>query len=154
MDVRSSFERADGQWASYFRWRIQHAKWVLHIVSIKKLNLQSGNWDFITEKWQDDPDSDLFWSKFKTSTYLYRTVELTFIILARENDESLSANNMAGDINLFLKGRPEDDEFEAEVEIMIAGILWSPELTARGVTFLQNRLTAARGSHWRPSASC
>ncbi|KAJ8589845.1 hypothetical protein M405DRAFT_933225 [Rhizopogon salebrosus TDB-379] len=58
------------------------------------------------KKWQDDPD------------------KLTFIILARENDEDLSANRMVGDINLFLKGQPEDDEFEAEVEIMIAELAY------------------------------
>ncbi|OAX37609.1 hypothetical protein K503DRAFT_693060 [Rhizopogon vinicolor AM-OR11-026] len=58
------------------------------------------------KKWQDDPD------------------KLTFIILARGNDEDLSANRMAGDINLFLKGRPEDDDFEAEVEIMIAELAY------------------------------
>ena len=28
---------------------------------------------------------------------------------------------MIGDANLFLKGTPGEDEFEAEVEIMIAG---------------------------------
>lgn len=68
--------------------------------------------------------------------YLYRAAELTFIILARENDGDLSANHMAGDINLFLKGQPEDDDFEAEVEIMIAGTLLPPDLTADKLTFL------------------
>ena len=28
---------------------------------------------------------------------------------------------MVGDVNLFLKGTTEDEDFEAEVEIMIAG---------------------------------
>lgn len=28
---------------------------------------------------------------------------------------------MVGDVNLFLKGNPSDEDFEAEVEIMIAG---------------------------------
>lgn len=86
--------------------------------------------------------------------YLCRVAELTFIILARENDEDLSANRMAGDISLFLKGRPEDDEFEAEVEIMIAGILFPPCRTAHRLIFCQNQLTVARGSHWRLFASC
>ncbi|OJA11139.1 hypothetical protein AZE42_02385 [Rhizopogon vesiculosus] len=54
----------------------------------------------------------------------YDMQKLTFIILARENDEDLSANRMAGDINLFLKGRPQDDDFEAEVEIMIAELAY------------------------------
>jgi hypothetical protein len=86
--------------------------------------------------------------------YLCRLTELTFIILARENDEDLSANRMVGDINLFLKGRSEDDEFEAEVEIMIAGILLPPGLVAHRLTFCQTWLTVARGSHSRPFASC
>jgi hypothetical protein len=61
---------------------------------------------------------------------------------------------MVGDINLFLKGQPEDDEFEAEVEIMIAGILLSPGLVAYRLTFCQNWLTVARGLHSRLFASC
>lgn len=28
---------------------------------------------------------------------------------------------MVGDVNLFLKGTPADEDFEVEVEIMIAG---------------------------------
>jgi hypothetical protein len=28
---------------------------------------------------------------------------------------------MIGDVNLFLKGSPEDEDFEVEAEIMIAG---------------------------------
>ena len=60
--------------------------------------------------------------------------ELTFIILA--NEPRLSAKDtagrvdidwlkslpMVGDVNLFLKGDPSDEDFEAEVEIMIAGV--------------------------------
>lgn len=30
---------------------------------------------------------------------------------------------MIGDVNLFLKGLPDEEDFEAEVEIMIAGML-------------------------------
>jgi hypothetical protein len=29
---------------------------------------------------------------------------------------------MVGDVNLFLKGSPEDADFEAEVEVMVAGL--------------------------------
>ena len=59
--------------------------------------------------------------------------ELTFIILANETPMSskgttedidtdwLNKLPMVGDVNLFLKGDPSDDDFEAEVEIMIAG---------------------------------
>ncbi len=67
--------------------------------------------------------------------------ELTFIILARTDvttdirncdewspsDESMPSREeidsfpMIGDVNLFLKGMPSDEDFEAEVEIMIAG---------------------------------
>ena len=73
--------------------------------------------------------------------------ELTFIILARTDyidPKDISQLPMVGDVNLFLKGTPphlrdpstlkvnqsiyededkvEDDEFEAELEIMIAGM--------------------------------
>lgn len=36
-------------------------------------------------------------------------------------DEALRALPMAGDVNLFFKGKQEDEDFEVEVEIMIAG---------------------------------
>jgi len=29
---------------------------------------------------------------------------------------------MVGDVNLFFKGRPDDEDFEVEVEVMIAGL--------------------------------
>ena len=57
-------------------------------------------------------------------------VELTFIILANEpainattciDSDRLKTLPMVGDVNLFLKGDPSDEDFEAEVEIMIAG---------------------------------
>lgn len=61
-------------------------------------------------------------------------VELTFIICARDPSAHGPAETnpptaelrsdsltMIGDVNLFLKGVPEDPEFEVEVEIMIAG---------------------------------
>ena len=37
--------------------------------------------------------------------------------------EHLKVLPMVGDVNLFLKGVPGEDDFEAEVEIMIAGVL-------------------------------
>jgi hypothetical protein len=33
---------------------------------------------------------------------------------------------MIGDVNLFLKGSSKDEDFEIEVEIMIAGVYISP----------------------------
>ena len=71
-------------------------------------------------------------------------IELTFIILSGRpsaeplTDEHITKLPMVGDVNLFLKGTPphlrathahviprnadeDDDEFEAELEIMIAG---------------------------------
>lgn len=69
-----------------------------------------------TEKWQFDQD------------------KLTFIILARGStqlpsqifpeDPRLAILPMVGDVNIFLHGTSEHDpDFEAEVEIMIAGML-------------------------------
>jgi hypothetical protein len=60
---------------------------------------------------------------------MWGNTELTFIILARDPQDDrdpLSVNTimklpMIGDVNLFLKGDPADEDFEAEVEIMIAG---------------------------------
>ncbi|VDC03221.1 unnamed protein product [Peniophora sp. CBMAI 1063] len=53
--------------------------------------------------------------------------KLTFIILARLppdegelSDAALRALPMVGDVNLFFKGKEGDEEFEVEVEVMIA----------------------------------
>ncbi|KAH7884607.1 GNAT domain-containing protein [Phlebopus sp. FC_14] len=54
------------------------------------------------KRWREDPD------------------KLTFIILASEGEGDVPALPMAGDVNLFLKGSPDDEDFEAEAEIMIA----------------------------------
>jgi len=48
---------------------------------------------------------------------------LTFIILALQKEGDITSLPMVGDVNLFLKGHPEDEDFEAEAEIMIAGRL-------------------------------
>jgi len=55
--------------------------------------------------------------------------EVTFIVLTRlpRDESSLSDNElkalpMVGDFNLFFKGRLDDEEFEVEVEVMIAGL--------------------------------
>lgn len=47
-------------------------------------------------------------------------IELTFIILAGEGD--IASLPMVGDVNVFLKGDPNDEDFEAEVGVMIAGM--------------------------------
>ncbi|TFY60381.1 hypothetical protein EVJ58_g5179 [Rhodofomes roseus] len=83
--------------------------------------------------------------------------KLTFIILAREPSTSQSSSTsepnsatdaswltdlpMIGDVNLFLKGDPTDEDFEAEVEIMIA----EPAYRRRGLahTVLQLFLSYA-----------
>jgi hypothetical protein len=55
-------------------------------------------------------------------------VELTFIILARSNmdenvtPDTIGALQMVGDVNLFFKGSKEDDDFEVEAEVMVAGV--------------------------------
>lgn len=46
--------------------------------------------------------------------------ELTFIILAN-GEGDIASLPMVGDVNIFLKGDPDDEDFEAEVGIMIAG---------------------------------
>ncbi|KIJ66750.1 hypothetical protein HYDPIDRAFT_85456 [Hydnomerulius pinastri MD-312] len=45
--------------------------------------------------------------------------KLTFIILANGKGD-ISSLPMVGDVNLFLKGLPGDEDFEAEVGVMIA----------------------------------
>ncbi|EPS95687.1 hypothetical protein FOMPIDRAFT_1131879 [Fomitopsis schrenkii] len=94
------------------------------------------------QKWREDED------------------KLTFIVLA--NEARLSADDatdstesdwlktlpMVGDVNLFLKGNPSDEDFEAEVEIMIA----EPAYRRRGLAhtvlqlFLSYATSAAKAS--------
>ncbi|TBU22212.1 GNAT domain-containing protein [Dichomitus squalens] len=73
-------------------------------------------------KWQEDED------------------KLTFILLsgmsfdAKEDDQKVTPGRleglpMIGDVNLFLKGAPDEEDFEVEVEIMIA----EPAYRRRGV---------------------
>ncbi len=55
-----------------------------------------------------------------------RCTELTFIVCHRESETTEVGSEdppltMIGDINLFLKGSPNEEDFEVEVEIMIAG---------------------------------
>lgn len=75
---------------------------------------------------------------------------------------------MMGDVNLFLKGLPDEEDFEAEVEIMIAGMLrrssavcfhafdaltselWTLTLVVLSPVLLQNLPIAARGLRIRP----
>ena len=38
-----------------------------------------------------------------------------------EEEVTFGSLTMIGDVNLFLKGVPSDDDFEVEAEIMIAG---------------------------------
>ena len=50
---------------------------------------------------------------------------MTFIIAAKEEgwaeNKICDVTTMVGDVNLFFKGSPEDENYEVEVEIMIAG---------------------------------
>ncbi|KAI0070005.1 acyl-CoA N-acyltransferase [Panus rudis PR-1116 ss-1] len=69
-------------------------------------------------KWQEDED------------------KLTFIVCIRDTTSGASVSRsfdpanlqMIGDVNLFLKGVPADEDFEAEVEIMIA----EPDFRGKG----------------------
>jgi GNAT superfamily N-acetyltransferase len=45
--------------------------------------------------------------------------------------QSVLALPMVGDVNLFLKGNPSDEDFEAEAEIMIAGLCLQPQNISR-----------------------
>lgn len=62
-------------------------------------------------------------------------VELTFIILANGEDDVTSLP-MVGDVNIFLKGDPSDEDFEAEVGVMIAGMFRIDLRVIRQVTFI------------------
>lgn len=78
------------------------------------------------EKWRDDNDSMSFYRNSLARTLILTYTELTFIILARTNEAndpgSISQLPMIGDVNLFLKdSETEEEQKEAEVEIMIAG---------------------------------
>ena len=53
--------------------------------------------------------------------YPYHVVELTFIILA-DGEGDIASLPMVGDVNVFLKGDPSDEDSEAEVGVMIAGM--------------------------------
>ena len=70
--------------------------------------------------------------------YLMESLELTFIILAREDpptrelltSEDIACLRMIGDVNLFVKECEKDEEEgkshvvqEGEIEVMIAGML-------------------------------
>lgn len=47
--------------------------------------------------------------------------ELTFIILAN-GEGDIASLPMIGDVNVFLKGDTSDEDFKAEVGVMIAGM--------------------------------
>jgi hypothetical protein len=73
------------------------------------------------EGWREDADSRSFKVLHRPIFKLLAHAELTFIILANGESE-IAPLPMVGDANLFLKGKPGDEDFEAEVGIMIAGI--------------------------------
>jgi hypothetical protein len=80
--------------------------------------------------------------------------ELTFIIHSRSTGGELALSSasmlglpMVGDVNIFLKGSPSDEDFEVEVEIMIAGSSiypsanpWKPILIHCRVVLPEKRL--------------
>lgn len=63
----------------------------------------------------------------QSKTRCFTFQELTFIVLARNTSAPNGFSNihdisqMIGDVNLFFKGSPDDEDFEVEAEIMIAG---------------------------------
>ncbi|CCM02707.1 uncharacterized protein FIBRA_04813 [Fibroporia radiculosa] len=105
------------------------------------------------QKWQTDEDTDSAWPTNNDpdlplhASPIRKHPELTFIILARprdaddpsapstlthaDGDDNLDIHSlpMVGDVNLFLKGTPEDEDFEAEAEVMIA----EPAFRRRGL---------------------
>jgi hypothetical protein len=79
------------------------------------------------DKWMVDEDSTYLYPSWKSRAE-YTPSELTFIIHARDpasylplSQEALLGLPMVGDVNFFLKGSLHDEDFEVEVEIMIAG---------------------------------
>ncbi|OBZ79628.1 N-acetyltransferase 9 [Grifola frondosa] len=91
-------------------------------------------------KWQTDEDS------------------LTFIILAAPasgpalawTPDLLRDLPMIGDVNLFLKGSPLDEDFEAEVEIMIAEPEFGTGLSNRGAATDAVYASSPRSPHPLP----
>lgn len=61
------------------------------------------------------------YTRLCSGRYSSCVVELTFIILANRGADFASLP-MVGDVNVFLKGDPCDEDFEAEVGVMIAGM--------------------------------
>ena len=57
----------------------------------------------------------------ETESEFQSTAKSATTILALTN-EAIKTLPLVGDVNLFLKGAVSEEEFEAEVEIMIAGI--------------------------------
>lgn len=60
-------------------------------------------------------------ARLSRGRYSYHVVELTFIILA-DGEDDIGSLPMVGDVNVFLKGDLNDEDFEAEVGVMIAGM--------------------------------
>ena len=91
------------------------------------------------EAWLRDEDSESYTSSHQI-LYLMDSLELTFIILAREDpptcelltSEDIACLRMIGDVNLFVKESEKDEEEgqsrvvqEGEIEVMVAGLpLW------------------------------
>ncbi|KAI0668745.1 acyl-CoA N-acyltransferase [Trametes maxima] len=84
-------------------------------------------------KWQTDEDKLTFIVLSGTSSDVQERTKLT--------PETLSALPMIGDVNLFYKGSPGEEDFEVEAEIMIA----EPAYRRRGLahTALQLMLSYA-----------
>ncbi|EMD41316.1 hypothetical protein CERSUDRAFT_89886 [Gelatoporia subvermispora B] len=81
------------------------------------------------QKWQVDEDSQsLLFYEAIIRTPTRHSTELTFIVLSRDGTtlsdqptlDDLGVLPMIGDVNLFFKGSPSDEDFEVEAEVMIA----------------------------------
>jgi len=87
----------------------------------------------VSGKWQEDEDSK-FYGSFTIVSLELRPAELTFIVCVSNSTHHAQLTDpptMIGDVNLFLKGIPGDDDFEVEAEIMIA----EPAFRRRGIAF-------------------